>query len=86
MRDYEWTEQARRVAAEAGKAGQAARRRWAGQNEYDAENMHTECTRFNNREDARLKRCCREARVTRYALIGYLLRCWMEAWETGCGG
>lgn len=82
VRDFKWAEQAYKVAAEAGKDGQAARRRWAGQNEYDADNMHTECTRFNNTQDARLRRCCREARVTRYTLISYLLRCWMAAWET----
>lgn len=85
---YEWAHQAYRVAAEAGQDGPAARRRWARQAEYDAENMHTECTRFNNDQDARLRQCCREAEVTRYALIGYLLRSWMDAWETyrDCGG
>lgn len=88
VRDYAWAEQAYRVAAEAGKDGPAARRRWAGQEEYDADNMCTESTRFNRREDARLRRYCREARVTRYTLIGYLLRMWMAAWETyrECGG
>lgn len=85
---YEWTGPAYKVAAEAGKDGRAARRRWARQDEYDAENMHTECTRFNSVQDARLRRCCQEAGVTRYTLISYLLRMWMAAWETyrECGG
>lgn len=88
MEMEKWANQAYRVAADAGKDGPAARRRWAGQNEYDADNMHTECTRFNSEQDTKLRRCCREARVTRYALIAYLLRAWMAEWETyrDCGG
>lgn len=82
MENMAWMERALKVASEAGRDGPAARRRWTGQNEYDADNMHTECTRFNNAQDERLRRCCREARVTRYTLISYLLRCWMAAWET----
>lgn len=78
----DWTIQAYQTAAAAAKEDYHARRRWAGQNAYDADNMHTECTRFNAAMDARLRRCCKEARITRYALISYLLRAWMAAWET----
>lgn len=69
------------AAVDAGKAPRDARRRWAGQNEYDSENMKTEATRFTAAEDERLRRCCGEAGVTRYTLINYLLRTWMAAWE-----
>lgn len=83
MENQEWKKIAYQVAENAGKEGGQTRRRWAGQNEYDADNMHTECTRFNNIQDKRLRRCCKEARITRYALIGYLLKVWMEEWERG---
>lgn len=88
MRNHEWAEQAYQIAAEVGKDGYPARRRWAGQNRYDEENIFTESTRFNADRDDRLRQYCREAGVTRYALISYLLRSWMAAWETyrGCGG
>lgn len=69
------------VAVGAGKASDSDRKRWAGQNEYDSDNMRTEATRFTVAEDARLRRCCSEAGVTRYTLINYLLRTWMAAWE-----
>lgn len=57
------------------------RKRWAGQNDWDAENMVTESTRFTVENDARLRRLCREAGVTRYYLISYMLHTWMAARE-----
>lgn len=69
------------AAVDAGKADSPTRKRWAGQNDYDHDNMRTEATRFTAAQDAQLRRCCEEAGVTRYTLINYLLRTWMAAWE-----
>ena len=79
MRD--WSIDAYQTAMQAAKADSITRRRWAGQNEWDAENMRTESTRFTADRDAELRRCCREAGITRYTLIGYMLRTWMAAWQ-----
>ena len=79
MRD--WKEAAQQVSISAAEADSLARRRWAGQNEWDAEHMCTESTRFTAAQDEELRRCCREARVTKYTLIGHLLRAWMAAWK-----
>lgn len=57
------------------------RKRWPGQDAWDAENMVTESTRFTVENDARLRRLCREAGVTRYHLINYLLHTWIAARE-----
>ena len=81
MRD--WTVDAYRAATQAAGEDYLTRRRWAGQNEWDAEHMRTESTRFTVDQDEELRRCCREARVTKYTLIGYLLRTWMAAWKSG---
>ena len=69
------------VSKNAAQEGPVKRRRWAGQNDYDADYMHTESTRFTIEQDRKLRQCCREARVTRYTLINYLLRAWMAGWE-----
>ena len=79
MRD--WSIDAYQTAMQAAKADSLTRRRWAGQNEWDAEHMCTESTRFTADRDAELRRCCREAGITRYTLIGYMLRTWMAAWK-----
>ena len=83
-----WIDQAYDAAVSAGKEGRAARRKWAGQNAYDQSYMRTESTRFTRDQDEELRRCCKEAGVTRYTLIAYLLRAWMAAWQTyqGRGG
>lgn len=79
--DMRWSTAAYEVAVAAGKEQKAARRRWDGQNLWDAENMCTESTRFTVEQDEDLRRCCEEAGVTRYTLINYLLRTWMAAWK-----
>ena len=81
MQNLKYAELATPVAVGAARDGPVARRRWGRQNEYDADHMHTESTRFTMEQDQRLRRYCREARVTRYTLISYLLRTWMAAWE-----
>lgn len=81
METISWSRIAWEIARDAARAEPSTRRRWAGQNEWDAEHMHTESTRFPRCWDEELRRCCREAGVTRYALISYLLRAWMAAWE-----
>lgn len=58
-----------------------SRKRWPGQNDWDAENMVTESTRFTIENDQRLRRLCREAGVSRYHLISYMLHTWMAARE-----
>jgi len=84
--DLRWSEQAYQTAVAAGQASSAERRRWEGQNEWDAENMCTESTRFTVDRDEELRQCCREANITRYTLINYLLRTWMAAWKHYQGG
>lgn len=84
--EKDWKIPAYEAAVEAAKEGQPGRRRWASQNEWDAENMRTESTRFPLDRDRLLRQYCREARVTRYTLIGYLLRAWMAAWAVYRGG
>lgn len=82
MENLKYAELAWPIAVDAARDGPMARRRWAGQNDYDADNMRTESTRFTAAQDLDLRQCCREARVTRYTLINYLLRSWMAAWHT----
>lgn len=43
--------------------------------------MRTVSTRFRTDQADRLREYCREANVTRYGLINYMLRAWMAAWE-----
>ena len=81
--DTRWADIAYRLGLEAAQEGPERRRRWARQNEWDAEHMHTESTRFTTAQDEQLRRCCREAGVTRYTLISYLLQTWMAAWQQG---
>ena len=78
--DDQCYEVAYRVAADAGKAKRLDRRRWL-KTQWERDNMRTESTRFTVEMDAELRRCCRQAGVTRYALIAYLLRAWMAAWK-----
>ena len=79
--DFTWEDLAYQVGVSVGQDGPKRRRRWQDQDEYDAEYMHTECTRFNRARDEELRQCCKEAGVTRYALIGHLLRAWMASWH-----
>ena len=71
------------AAMEAAAPGyhRAPRQRWKGQNNWDRANMVTESTRFTRAQDARLRRCCHEAKVNRNQLIAYMLHTWMAAWE-----
>lgn len=84
--DTRWSDAAYKVAVEAGQDEYLQRRRWASGHEWDAENMRTESTRFTKRQDEELRQCCKEARVTRYTLINYMLRTWMAAWKNYQGG
>lgn len=77
----DWLIPAYDVAVDAGKPEGAARMRWTRQAAWDAEHICTESTRFPLDLDAKLRRYCHEAQVTRYHLINYLLRAWMAAWE-----
>ena len=79
--DTRWSKCAYQVAMKAAVEEPAARRRWDGQNLWDYENMRTESTRFTAAQDEELRRCCAEARVTRYTLISYLLQTWIAAWK-----
>lgn len=80
--DLRWSGIAYQVGVEAGKVETKERRRWFLQDEYDADHMHTESTRFPTDLDEKLRRYYLEAGVTRYTLIAYLLRAWMAAWQT----
>ena len=43
--------------------------------------MFTESTRFTETQDRKLTQFVEEAGTSKYALINYLLRAWMAAWE-----
>ena len=58
-----------------------SRHRWAGQNAWNRENMKTESCQFPAALDARLRRCCEEAGISRSQLIRFMLMEWMDAWE-----
>lgn len=78
----EWSKDAF-LAAVGFAAEPKTRKRWPGQDDWDAENMVTESTRFTKEADERLRRLCKEAGVTRYHLIAYMLHAWMAAREMG---
>ena len=78
----EWSVPAYEAAMEAASAPRYDRHRQA---EWDAENMVTESTRFTVAQDAELRRCCREAGISRYQLINYMLRLWMAGWDARKG-
>lgn len=78
----EWSVPAWSAGVEAaGEAAGGGARKWAGQADYDREWMKTESTRFPLDLHQKLEAYCREAGVTRYHLINYMLRVWMAAWE-----
>ena len=76
-----WKGIAQAAAEKAARRAAASRKRWDGQAAWDAENMRTVSTRFRTDQADRLREYCREANVTRYGLINYMLRAWMAAWE-----
>lgn len=82
----DWKPAASMAAIEAAAAPRSERRRWAGQNEWDKDNMETVSTRVTKAAAERIKRACRQAGVTRYALVAHLLREWLETWEALEGG
>ena len=83
--DLRWSKHAFEAATEAAtSAGTAAMKR-ERQAQWDADNIRTESTRFPIEMDAKLRKYCDEANVTRYTLINYLLRVWMAAWEAEYG-
>lgn len=67
--------------AAVGAAKAAARRRWRGQAAWDKDNMETVSCRLPRGEAARLRRCCKEAGLTRYELIAYMVSIFMAGWE-----
>ena len=79
--DTRWSTPAWSAAMMAAGSTPDSRRKWAGQQKWDAENIRTESTRFPVDLDEKLRQYCREARVTRYYLINYMLRTWLAAWE-----
>ena len=81
MFDTEWSGPAWTAAMEAAASTPESRRRWARQQEWDGENIRTESTRFPVDLDRKLRKYCREAKISRYYLINYMLRTWMAAWE-----
>lgn len=64
------------AAFDAAAAPKKVRRR---QNDWDAANIRTESTRLPIAEDQRLRKLCKQMHITRYQLIGYMLRTWMDA-------
>lgn len=83
--DIRWSKHAFAAATEAATpAGTAAMKRQR-QAQWDADHIRTESTRFPIDLDAKLRKYCDEANVTRYTLINYLLRVWMAAWEAEHG-
>lgn len=76
----EWSGPAWLTACAAASASQESRRRWAGQNAWDAENMETVSTRMPKEDAAQLRQYCQDAGINRYTLLNYMLRTWMAAW------
>ena len=70
--DTRWADIAYKLGLEAAREGPERRRRWAGQNEWDAEHMHTESTRFTTAQDEQLRRC--SVLRARYLLYGSVNR------------
>lgn len=81
MLDVRWSAPAWTAATIAAATPREERRRWSGQNGWDAEHMRTVSTRLPTEEAARLERYCREAGITRYQLLGYMIKTWMAGWE-----
>lgn len=79
--DEAWKSRAYTAAMQAAEEEPSRRRRWRLQAQWDRRNLKTESTRFPRELDEQLRRCCKEAGVTRYALIAYMLRAWMSAWR-----
>lgn len=65
-------------------------RRRRQRSDWDAKNMRTVSTRMRISDVVVLDRYCREAHVTKYELVQYMVRCWIEAWKGlrygWCGG
>ena len=81
--DLRWSGCAWDVATQAGKAaaeGRKKRRRWIGQSEWERKNMRTISTRLRLSDAVVLDRYCREAHVTKYELLQFMVRAWMAAW------
>lgn len=83
--DLRWSKHAFEAATEAATPDGTAAMKRERQAQWDADHIRTESTRFPIDLDAKLRKCCDEANVTRYTLINYLLRVWMAAWEAGHG-
>lgn len=60
----------------------AARRRWAGQAEWDAYHLRPIGTKLTAPTVRRLDAACAAAQITRYELLAYLVTTWLEAWES----
>ena len=58
------------------------RERWAQQIAYDKANIVTISTRLPKHEAQLLLQCCKEAGITRHALLRYMLQTWCAAWQT----
>lgn len=82
MYDLRWSQKAWKTAVAAGKAPEKERKKWAGQNDWDKDNMLTISTRLTIKDALRLKVYCKEAGITVYTLVNYMVRVWMAAWET----
>ena len=83
--DLRWSKAAFLTATQAAKPDSMAAMRRDRQAQWDADHIKTESTRFPIDLDAKLRKCCEDANVTRYTLINYLLRAWMAAWEVEHG-
>ena len=57
----------------------AARKKWAGQTAWDAENLATVSTRMSREEYAEFRRLCRLRRSSPYRVVGALVRLWMDS-------
>lgn len=81
VEDMKWVLPAYQAGTNAAMPEGRKRMRWARQKEWDGDHIFTESTRLPADLDRKLRQYCREAGVTRYHLIGYMLRAWMAAWE-----
>lgn len=77
----EWAGPAWMAACAAASTAREKRKRWPRQAAWDAEHLETVSTRLPIAEATRLRRYCKEAGISRYTLLNYMVRAWMAAWS-----
>lgn len=69
------------IKADPASMGKAPRGTWAGQREWDRENLETVSCQLPKEEAQLLRSLCRQRGITRYALLKYMCLVWLRAME-----